>query len=70
MGKQGPAGRYLSFEDVVELFTNRRLPQRMNQRLAAPVGMGQRRAKSDPRSKRKAGAVRPRSSLARKEKAT
>jgi hypothetical protein len=37
MGKQGPAGRYLSFEDVVELFTNRCLPERMNQRLAADL---------------------------------
>ena len=37
MGKEGPAGRYLSFQDVAELFTNRRLPQRMSQRLAAPA---------------------------------
>jgi len=37
MGKEGPGGRYLSLQDVVELFTNRRLPERMNQRLPAPV---------------------------------
>jgi hypothetical protein len=67
MGKQGPAGRYLSFEDVVELFTNRRLPERMNQRLAAAVGMGRRRARPAPRSDRKAGAKRRHSNLARNE---
>jgi hypothetical protein len=67
MGKQGPAGRYLSFEDVVELFTNRRLPERMNQRLAATAQMGHRRAQPARRSGRKAGAKRPHSSLARNE---
>ena len=69
MGKQGPAGRYLSFEDVAELFTNRRFPERMNQRLAAPVEMGHRRAQSAPRSGRKTGPMRSRSNLARDEKA-
>ena len=37
MGKEGSAGRYLSLRDVVELFTHRRLPERMNQRLPAPA---------------------------------
>ena len=35
MGKEGSSGRYLSLQDVVELFTHRRLPERMNQRLPA-----------------------------------
>jgi hypothetical protein len=35
MGKEGSTGRYLSLQDVVELFTNRRLPERMNERLLA-----------------------------------
>jgi hypothetical protein len=33
MGKDGPAGRYLSLRDVEELFRNRRLPERMNRRM-------------------------------------
>ncbi len=33
MGKEGRDGRYLSLEDVVELFKNRRFPARMNKRL-------------------------------------
>lgn len=35
MGKEGSTGRYLSLRDVVELFTNRRLPERMNKRMLA-----------------------------------
>jgi hypothetical protein len=35
MGKEGPGGRYLSLQDVIDLFKNRRLPERMNRRLQA-----------------------------------
>ena len=35
MGKEGPGGRYLSLQDVIELFKKRRLPERMNKRLRA-----------------------------------
>jgi hypothetical protein len=35
MGKGGPTGRYLSLRDVEDLFTKRRLPERMNKRLLA-----------------------------------
>ena len=35
MGTEGSGGRYLSLREVVDLFTHRRLPERMNQRLAA-----------------------------------
>ena len=35
MGKEGPGGRYLGLQDVIDLFTNRRLPERMNMRLRA-----------------------------------
>ena len=35
MGKQGSTGRYLSLQEVIELFTHRRLPARMNDRLQA-----------------------------------
>ncbi len=35
MGKEGPGGRYLCLEDVIELFKNRRFPERMNKRLRA-----------------------------------
>jgi hypothetical protein len=33
MGKEGPAGRYLSLADLRCLFVDRKLPQRMQQRL-------------------------------------
>lgn len=33
MGKEGPAGRYLGLEDIIDLFKNRRFPERMNKRL-------------------------------------
>ncbi len=32
MGKEGPSGRYLSLQDVIDLFKDRVLPQRMNKR--------------------------------------
>jgi hypothetical protein len=35
MGKEGPAGRYLSLADLRRLFVDRKLPQRMLQRLGA-----------------------------------
>jgi hypothetical protein len=35
MGKEGSTGRYLSLRDVEELFKNRRLPDRMRNRLQA-----------------------------------
>ncbi len=35
MGKDGPAGRYLALQDVIDLFRNRRFPDRMNKRLQA-----------------------------------
>lgn len=35
MGKDGPAGRYLSLQDAVELFSKRRLPLRMTRRMRA-----------------------------------
>jgi len=35
MGKEGPAGRYLGLEDVIDLFKNKRFPERMNKRLPA-----------------------------------
>lgn len=35
MGKEGQAGRYLSVQEVRDLFVERRLPQRMSRRLAA-----------------------------------
>jgi hypothetical protein len=33
MGKEGPGGRYLGLQDVIDLFRNRRFPERMNKRL-------------------------------------
>jgi hypothetical protein len=33
MGKESPDGRYLSLQDVIDLFKNRRFPERMNKRL-------------------------------------
>jgi hypothetical protein len=33
MGKEGPGGRYLGLLDVIDLFKNRRFPERMNKRL-------------------------------------
>ena len=33
MGKEGPDGRYLALQDVVDLFKNRSLPARMSKRL-------------------------------------
>jgi hypothetical protein len=33
MGMDGPGGRYLGLQDVIDLFKNRRLPERMNKRL-------------------------------------
>jgi len=35
MGKDGPGGRYLCLQDVIDLFRKRSLPQRMRQRLTA-----------------------------------
>lgn len=35
MGKAGPGGRYLSLLEVIDLFKNRRFPERMNKRLRA-----------------------------------
>ena len=35
MGKEGPLGRYLGLQDVIDLFKNRCFPERMNQRLRA-----------------------------------
>lgn len=35
MGKDGPGGRYLALQDVIELFRNRSFPERMNRRLRA-----------------------------------
>ncbi len=35
MGKEGPGGRYLSLQDVNDLFRKRRFPERMNKRLRA-----------------------------------
>jgi hypothetical protein len=33
MGKEGPGGRYLGLQDVIDLFKDRRFPERMNKRL-------------------------------------
>ena len=33
MGKEGPGGRYLGLQDVIDLFKKRSLPERMNKRL-------------------------------------
>ena len=33
MGKDGPGGRYLGLQDVIDLFKDRVLPERMNERL-------------------------------------
>jgi hypothetical protein len=33
MGKEGPGGRYLVLQDVIDLFKKRRFPERMNKRL-------------------------------------
>lgn len=35
MGKDGLGGRYLGLQDVIDLFKNRRFPERMNKRLRA-----------------------------------
>jgi hypothetical protein len=35
MGKEGSGGRYLSLQDVIDLFKSRRFPERMNKRLGA-----------------------------------
>lgn len=35
MGKEGPGGRYLGLQDVIDLFKYRRFPERMNKRLRA-----------------------------------
>jgi hypothetical protein len=35
MGKEGRDGRYLALQDVIDLFTNRSFPERMNKRLRA-----------------------------------
>jgi hypothetical protein len=35
MGKEGPGGRYLVLQDVIDLFRKRSLPERMNKRLRA-----------------------------------
>jgi len=35
MGKEGPGGRYLGLQDVIDLFKNRKFPERMNKRLIA-----------------------------------
>ncbi len=35
MGKEGPGGRYLGLQDVIDLFKNRSFPERMNKRLRA-----------------------------------
>ena len=35
MGKEGPGGRYLGLQEVIDLFKNRRFPERMNERLRA-----------------------------------
>ena len=35
VGKEGPGGRYLGLQDVIDLFTNRNFPERMNKRLRA-----------------------------------
>ena len=35
MGKEGRSGRYLSFQDVIDLFRKRSFPERMNKRLRA-----------------------------------
>ena len=35
MGKEGPGGRYLGLQDVIDLFSKRSLPERMNKRLRA-----------------------------------
>jgi hypothetical protein len=35
MGKEGPGGRYLVIQDVIDLFRKRSLPERMNKRLRA-----------------------------------
>lgn len=34
-GKEGPGGRYLGLQDVIDLFENRKIPERMNKRLRA-----------------------------------
>ena len=33
MGKEGPGGKYLALQDVIDLFKDRVLPERMNKRL-------------------------------------
>lgn len=35
MGKDGPDGRYLGLQDIIDLFKNRRFPERMNKRMRA-----------------------------------
>jgi hypothetical protein len=35
MGKEGPGGRYLSLQDVIDLFRKRSFPERMSKRLRA-----------------------------------
>ena len=35
MGKEGPGGRYLGLQDVVDLFRKRSFPERMNGLLRA-----------------------------------
>lgn len=35
MGKEGPGGRYLGLQDIIDLFRKRSLPERMNKRLRA-----------------------------------
>jgi len=35
MGKEGPDGRYLVLQDVIDLFRKRSFPERMNKRLRA-----------------------------------
>jgi hypothetical protein len=35
MGKEGPGGRYLGLQDVIDLFKNRSFPERMTKRLRA-----------------------------------
>ena len=47
MGKDGPGGRYLGLQDVIDLFRNRSFPGRMNKRLrGATQGSGNARTGS------------------------
>jgi hypothetical protein len=58
MGKEGPGGRYLGLQDVINLFKQRSFPERMNKRLDAGRPAPVRRASSIKFAVERAGIPR------------